>query len=71
MNVRDEWKNMPEFVQEKIEPHAKIVVRFENEADLNEFAELIDQKLTSKTKSIWYPFKSHWGVTKWRWIDEP
>lgn len=27
-----------------------------------DYAEIIlDQKLTPKTKSIWYPFKSHWG----------
>jgi len=27
-----------------------------------DYAEVVlDQKLTSKTKSIWYPFRSHWG----------
>jgi hypothetical protein len=25
---------------------------------------LINQKLTVKTKSIWHPFKSHWGLDK-------
>jgi hypothetical protein len=56
-----EWQDMPEFVQNKKEPYAKIIVRFDNEADLQEFAKLINQKLTKKTKSIWHPFKSHWG----------
>lgn len=65
-----EWKGMPEFVQEKQEPYAKIIFRFENEEDLQEFAELIGQKLTKKTKSAWYPFKSHWGAVKKKWIDE-
>ena len=65
-----EWVGMPEFVQEKQEPFAKIIVRFETEQDLKEFAELIDQKLTSKTKSIWHPFKSHWGTTVQRYVDE-
>ena len=55
----DLWKGMPEFEQEKQEPHAKINFRFENEEDLQEFAELIGQKLTSKTKSAWYPYKPH------------
>ena len=64
----DEWKNMPEFVQEK-KNEIRIVVRFRNEEDLNTFAKLIDQKLTLKTKSIWYPYKSHWGETRWKWID--
>ncbi len=55
-----EWTDMPEFVQEKQEPHAKIIFRFDNEKDLQDFANLIGQKLTSKTKSAWFPFKSHW-----------
>lgn len=58
---RNEWVGMPEFVQVKIAPYAKIICRFRNEKDLQKFAKLIGQKLTSKTKSIWYPFKSHWG----------
>lgn len=65
-----EWVGMPEFVQEKQEPFSKIVVRFETEQDLKDFAELIGQKLTPKTKSIWFPFKSHWSGEKGRWKDE-
>jgi hypothetical protein len=50
-----EWVGMPEFVQEKQEPFSQIIVRFETEADLMEFAEMIGQPLTAKTKSIWHP----------------
>lgn len=56
-----EWNGMPEFVQEGKEPFSKIIIRFDNENDLHDFAKLINQKLTPKTKSIWFPFKSHWG----------
>lgn len=70
MDIKKEWVNMPEFVQEKKEPYSKITIRFETEKDLNDFAKLINQKLTPKTKSIWYPFKSHWNNTIMRWIDE-
>lgn len=66
----DEWVGMPEFVQEKKEPFTKITIRFETEEDLKAFAKLIDQNLTPKTKSIWFPFKSHWGKTINRWVDE-
>lgn len=52
---KDEWQDMPEFIQEKQEPFAKIIIRFACEEDLNEFAEMIGQKLTPKTKSIWHP----------------
>lgn len=50
-----EWEGMPEFVQEPQKPFAKIIVRFDTEQDLQEFAKLIGQKLTPKTKSIWHP----------------
>jgi ADP-glucose pyrophosphorylase len=65
-----EWVDMPEFVQDKKEPFMKIIVRFESEQDLKDFSKLIGQKLTKKTKSIWFPFKSHWGGIKKVWIDE-
>jgi len=52
---KKEWIDMPEFIQEKQEPYAKIIVRFDNEKDLNDFSNLINQKLNKKTKSIWFP----------------
>ncbi len=67
---KDEWQDMPEFIQEKQEPYAKIIIRFTSQDDLQEFSSLIGQKLTPKTKSIWYPFKSHWGNNKKQWYDE-
>jgi len=69
-NWEKEWKEMPEFIQERKKPFSQIIVRFESEDDLNEFAKIIGQKLTKKTKSIWHPFKSHWGNVKKVWIDE-
>ncbi len=65
-----EWKDMPEFIQEKKEPYSKIIIRFDSEEDLQDFARIINQKLTNKTKSIWHPFKSHWGGIKKEWKDE-
>lgn len=60
----NEWGGMPEFVQEKKEPFKTITIRFESESDYLDFQEKIGQKLTLKTKSIWHPFKSHWGLEK-------
>lgn len=51
----NEWEGMPEFIQEKKEPYSTIIVRFDNEEHLQEFAKMIGQKLTNKTKSIWHP----------------
>jgi len=57
----DDWEGMPEYISKKNNSYACINIRFENEEDLQKFAKIIGQKLTHKTKSIWYPFKSHWG----------
>jgi len=64
------WKDMPEFIQERKKDYAKIIFRFENEEDLQEFANLIGQKLTKKTKSAWYPYKSHYSEVKKVWITD-
>jgi hypothetical protein len=64
------WFGMPEFVQNKKEPYAKIIFRFETESDLQEFADIIGQKLTQKTKSSWHPFKPHRRKTKEVWINK-
>jgi hypothetical protein len=37
----EHWQGMPEFVQVKQEPFAKITVRFRNQEDLDDFARLI------------------------------
>lgn len=65
-----EWVNMPEFVQEKSEPYATIIVRFETKEDLKEFGELIGQKVNVKTKSIWHPKLEHGKNAGLRWIDD-
>lgn len=68
--VKQEWLGMPEFVQEKREPYSKIIVRFESEEDLNEFSELIGQKLTSRTKSIWHPELKRGKHSRKRYVEE-
>lgn len=54
-DVFAEWKDMPEFIQERQEPYAQMIIRFRNQQDLDEFSEMIGQKLTVRTKSIWHP----------------
>lgn len=53
---KKEWLGMPEFIQEKSDkPFTQITIRFKNQEDLKEFSNLINQNLTKKTKSIWFP----------------
>ena len=67
---KKEWLDMPEFKQEKKEAHAKIIIRFDNENDLQEFSKLIGQPLTNKTKSIWYPKLIRGLNSNKRYVDE-
>ena len=55
----EEWVGMPEFKQGKVRPYKTLTVRFDNKEDYEEFARLINQNLTEKTKSIWHPYKAH------------
>ena len=68
---KKEWQGMPEFVQEDTPPYARIIVRFQSEADLQEFAKLIGQRLTRKTKSLWHPQLVRGINANKRWKDEP
>ena len=65
-----EWKDMPEFVQEKDEPYHKLIVRFDSKEDLDEFSALIGQKIGPKTTSIWHPKLEHGKNAELRWIDD-
>lgn len=35
-----------------------------------ELSSIIGQKITNKTKSMWHPFRSHWGLAKKIWRSE-
>lgn len=65
-----EWVGMPEFVQEKQEPYAKIIIRVETEEELAELARRIEQPLNKKTKSIWFPKLVRGIHSSKRWVDE-
>lgn len=54
-NIHDEeWQGMPEFEQED-KLGRRLIVHFEDEEAVQDFASLIGQTLTEKTKFIWYP----------------
>lgn len=55
MDHKELWIGMPEFTQEAKKPYQQLIVRFRNEEDVQEFANLIGQKITNKTKSLWHP----------------
>ena len=52
---REEWQGMPEFKNEDLTSYRKIIVHFRNDEDVEEFAKLIGQNITSKLPSVWFP----------------
>jgi len=64
-----EWKGMPEFIQNDLTPFRSIKVSFRTKEDLDTFAELIGQKLTVKTRAVWFPI-AKWKLRSKKYIDE-
>lgn len=65
---RDHWVGMPEFVQEKKEPFAKIIIRVDSEEGLEALSKALGQPLTTRTKSAWFPFKPHRSDVVREWV---
>ena len=65
------WEGMPEFVQEKQEPFVKLIVRFRNGDDLQDFSQLINQSLSPKSTSIWFPQLARGIHSSKKYSDEP
>lgn len=55
-NWREEWKGMPEYIQQRTEYHC-IKVSFVTKQDMVRFSELINQKVGLDTKIVYYPDK--------------
>ncbi len=51
----EHWRGMPEFEQADLTAWKTIHVHFKNREAYEEFSRLINQTLTDKTRSVWYP----------------
>jgi len=67
---KKEWIGMPEYIQDDLEPIQQIIISFATSEDVQEFAELINRKLTSKTKSIWFPEIDNEKPSNYIYVDE-
>lgn len=67
-NPNEEWVGMPEFDQQDKMPHRSLIVHFENDDDVAKFAALIDQNITSETKSLWYPAQERMDTESKRYV---
>lgn len=70
------WVDMPEFEQEHNKAFKTVYVHFRTKEDYEEFSKLItkhidkDTKLSTKTKSFWYPKLDRTKNSLLRWIEE-
>ena len=65
-----EWAGMPEFEQADLTAIQSIHVHFAARADVEAFAILIGQKLTDRTRAVWYPEAKIGRYADKRYSDE-
>lgn len=76
-NVKENhWVGMPEFKQEDNPSYKTIYLHFRTKEDFEEFSKTYtermdkDQKISIKTKSMWYPHLDRDANSLKRWIEE-
>ena len=65
-----EWQGMPEFIQEDLTPYRVLNLRFRNEADVAAFAKLLNQPITPKQQSLWFPYAEPRRAAHLRYVDD-
>lgn len=50
-----EWSDMPEYSQDDKMAFRTLKVHFRDDESINEFSRLLFQKISDKTKSLWFP----------------
>lgn len=50
-----EWVGMPEYKNQNLQNEFSITVNFRSEKDMYDFSKITGQKITYRTKFIWYP----------------
>jgi len=54
-DAQAEWTGMPEFDQQDRKAFRSITVHFKDQAKVDEFARLVGQPITDKTRYLWFP----------------
>lgn len=69
-SVDVEWRGMPEYNQPNNTAFRQIIVEFDDDKEVEAFAELLEQSVTEKTKSLWYPPRDKNIVVDLFWVSE-
>ncbi len=65
-----EWTGMPEYVSEDQTSDSHVIVHFADDEDRQKFAALIEQPMTEKTRSLWYPRQEIVRITDQDYVGE-
>jgi hypothetical protein len=68
---QSEWKGMPEFNMTPEVPILTIKLNFKTKEDIENFSELIGQKITFNTENYWYPKLNRKAFSEKKYHDEP
>ena len=69
INRDEEWRGMPEYDVEDKMAFRTIKLHFRNQADVDAFAELLEQSVTEKTKFLWFPANEVEHVADKRYVS--
>lgn len=65
-----EWEGMPEFKHEDKTAYKSITLHFKDQEAVDEFAELVGQEITPRTRFLWYPEIEIESYADKRYADE-
>ena len=65
----DEWEGMPEYVQDDNMPFKTVYVHFKDREDMEAFSKFIGQRISFKTKFVWYPEVKAFKARNYNYID--
>lgn len=68
-SIEMEWRGMPEYNQPNNTAFRQIIVEFDNDDQVKVFADLVQQSVSEKTKSLWYPPRDKNNVVDLFWIS--
>lgn len=64
------WKGMPDYNQPLQKPYKTLQINFKTKDDYDNFAKVIQQNLTEKTKVIWHPQIEKTFNYLLRWVED-
>jgi hypothetical protein len=68
-NWKNDWKGMPEFEQPDETAFQRIVINFPDQQAVNDFAKLVGQQITGKTRYVWFPQQEEVSTKDMRWAS--